>query len=185
MTVNQWSSVLRGKRKYGAQVGPDPDGPDKGEGGIVDSPPLPDYEVYLRCLWQGICGLQFEWQWAFLLGSEVIWDFDTFGVASMAQIASVLKMPAKECAGLANRLPLRGNEIACLLSAKLGLETAIGEKQINSFRWHARDKLLARLEAEFGIKVKEFTKGGNKGKKFASFQIKAISTHASPDDPRD
>lgn len=169
MARNQWSEYLRKKRKQGLRIEVDSQDLDEGPGCVVDVPPSQDYEPYLQFLWQAISSLQFEWRFAFLLGSkDVVWDFSTFGVASITDIAAVLRMTADNFAEIANRLPLSGGEIATLLGARTG--TTLGEKQINSYRWHARTELVKLLEARLGIKVKKFAGGGNTGLRYASLK---------------
>jgi hypothetical protein len=93
------------------------------------------WREYLRWLWQGIAQLSLPQRTAFLLHSDVTFEFEANGVASIRDIAALLEIPPEEMARRWNLIPLEDLVIAELLGKE--------RQQVINLRRVARDRLGA------------------------------------------
>ncbi len=105
----------------------------------IDPRPSPAEEMiwkeYLGWLWQQSAALSERQRRAFLLHSEVLHEFELFGIASIRLLAGLLQLSALELAELWNHIPLDDLTIAKMLDCT--------RQQVINLRRVARDKLGA------------------------------------------
>jgi hypothetical protein len=106
---------------------------------------------YLRCLWNEIVELPLSQRTVLLLnlrdahGTNLIGLLPLIGIASVSEIAALLRLPPEEFALLWVRLPLADDEIARRLS--------LTRQQVINQRKAARRRLLRRIRKNFTQKL--------------------------------